>query len=162
VSANLKMFLTYDEKLKSVIASLTDKTKDKIVPVTNIQVKLYVKRTFGNLLIGEASSDENGKARIRFAEEIPGDTAGFVNLIAIAGTGGKQIIAEKTEKIGVAVNPELLLDQRAWWNVRSKSPLWLVIAYVCGGIAVACCILYIAFQLKKIKDINQVNKITHE
>jgi len=162
VTATIKMTLNYDEKLKSVIATLTDKAKEKTVPVSNIPVKLFVKRTFGNMEIGDATTDVYGKARIRFPEDLPGDTAGNLNLIAIAGTGGKQIIAEKTEKIGIAVNPELLLDERAWWNVRSKAPIWLIIAYACGGIAVGCCVLYVVLQLKKIKDFNHLNKSSHE
>ena len=102
------------------------------------------------------------KQEFRFPEDIPGDTAGNLSLIAIAGAGGKQIILEKTEKIGIAVKPLLLLDQRAWWNVRSKAPLWLVISYVCGGIAVAAVVLYVFLQLKKIKSINQLNNTGHE
>jgi hypothetical protein len=162
VTSTIKMSLIYDEKLKSVIVTLIDKAKDKNIPVSNIPVKLFVKRTFGNMQIGEVPTDVNGKARIHFPEDLPGDTAGNLNLIAIAGTGGKQIIVEKTEKIGVGISPKLLLDERAWWNVRSKAPIWLIIAYVCGGIAVGCCILYVALQLKKIKEINQLNKSGHE
>ena len=110
----------------------------------------------------EKGEDPNGKAFIKFPENIPGDSAGNLNLVAIAGTSGKQIQVEKTEKIGIAVNPVKLLDQRAWWNVRSMAPIWLIISYVCGGIAVGCAVFYVFLQLKKIKDINQIKEMSHE
>jgi hypothetical protein len=162
IASTIKMLITYDEKSKNIISTILDKADGKNVPVNNVPVKLFVKRTFGNLPIGQANTNEYGKAYIKFPENVPGDTAGNLNLVAIAGTSGKQIQVEQTEKIGVAVNPSKLLDERAWWNVRSMAPIWLIISYTCGGIAVACAVFYVLLQLKKIKEINQIKESSHE
>jgi mono/diheme cytochrome c family protein len=162
IASTIKMALSYDEKNKSVVALIEDKIGGKNSPVSNVLVKLFVKRTFGNLQIGQANTNENGKAFIKFPVDLPGDTAGNLNLVAIAGAGEKQIIVEKTEPIGTSVNPTKLLDQRAWWNISSKAPIWLIISYLCGGIAVACAVFYVVRQLKTIKDLNKTNNENHE
>jgi hypothetical protein len=154
--------ISYNLKLKSIVANITDTASGKKVPVSNANLKLFVKRTFGNLSVGEGTTDINGKATIPFPDNIPGDTVGNINLIAIAGTGGSQIISEKTEKIGTVVKPNNLLDQRAWWNVRSKAPIWLIMSYFGAGIAVFCTVLFVFMQLKKIKSLNKINNNGHE
>jgi mono/diheme cytochrome c family protein len=162
IASTIKMTISFDEKKESIVASILDKLDGKIVPVSNVLVKLFVKKTFGNLPIGQAITGENGKAFIKFPSDMPGDTSGNMMLVAIAGTTGKQIMVEKSEQVGTAINPSKLLDERAMWNVRSKAPLWLIISYLCGGIAVACAVSYVFLQLKKIKDLNQINNSGHE
>lgn len=162
VAGTIKMTLSYDEKYKQIIALLLDRAKEKPVPVNNIPVKLFIKRTFGNLPVGAATTNAEGKAYIKLPDNLPGDTAGYLGLIAVAGAGGKQLEAEISERAGIAVKPALLLDQRSWWNVRSKAPLWLIISYALGGIAVGSSVLYVIMQLKKIRDINKVKMNSHE
>jgi mono/diheme cytochrome c family protein len=162
IKGRISLNLTYNESLKSVFATVNEKSDGKISPVKNALVKLYVKRTFGNLPIGQANSDENGIARIPFPTDIAGDSAGNINLVALAGNGSRQVSIDKTEKIGVPVQTVLLLEKNAMWNIRSKAPIWLVISYICGGIAVAGVVLYVLLQLKKIKNINQLNNTSHE
>jgi mono/diheme cytochrome c family protein len=156
IASTIKMSLTYNQKDNAIIAKLIDTANDKEMPVRDVVVKLFVKRTFGNLMIGQSNTGPDGKTRIKFPQDIPGDKEGNLELIAVAGTGGKQITVKQQEKIGLAINPPQLLDQRAWWNVRSMAPLWLVIAYVCGGIAVGSSVLFVFMQLKKIRDLNQL------
>jgi hypothetical protein len=162
ITGTIALEISYDVKLKSIIANIIDTAKGKKIPVGNANLKLFVKRTFGNLPVGEGTSNALGKVIIPFPNDIAGDTIGNIKLIAIAGTGGSQIISEKTEKIGTVVKPTNLLDQRAMWNVRSKAPLWLIISYFCAGIAVICTVLFVFMQLKKIKTLNQVNNNDHE
>jgi len=162
IASTIKMSVSFDEKSKSVVAYIKDLADGKNLPVGDVSVQLFVKRTFGNLPVGQAKTNSNGKAIIPFPSDIPGDSIGNLDLIAIAGTTGKQIAIEQTEQIGVAVNPTNLLDERAWWNIRSMAPIWLIISYLSGGVAVGCTVFFVFLQLKKIKDINQIKESSHE
>ena len=69
---------------KYVTAKASDFTQDSIgAPIEEIDLYLYVQRTFSLLPIGDrfTETDENGKRTIEFPSDLPGDTLGLVNVI---------------------------------------------------------------------------------
>jgi len=150
-----KMVLSFDPTKNQVFAVVTDSLKGIRKPLKDVSVKLFVKRTFGNLLVSQASTDINGTAYFSIPSDIPGDTVGTLHLIAKADGSGKELAASIDQKIGVPVKSKLLLSQRAWWNVNKMAPIWLIFLYTSGVIGVLATVLYVLLQLRKIKKNNQ-------
>ena len=154
LSGNMAMVLLYNATTKEVVASITDSTGGKKKPVANATVKLFVKRTFGNLSVAESTTDAEGLAKFNFPTDIPGDTAGNLTLVALAGSNGKELSTSKVEKIGVPVKVKNQLDERAMWNISSMAPIWLIIVYTVGVLGILATLGYIFHLLKKIREIN--------
>ncbi len=154
LSGNMAMILTYNIANKEVVANITDSTGGKKKPVANVTVKLFVKRTFGNLSLAESITDGEGQARFSFPTDIPGDTAGNLTIVALAGSNGMELSTTKVEKIGMPIVVRKQLDERAFWNVNSMAPIWLIFVYVGGVLGILATLGYILNLLKKIREIN--------
>ncbi|NVO09699.1 MAG: c-type cytochrome [Bacteroidales bacterium] len=149
-----KMILAFDKSEKKVFATITDSVAGLRKPLPDITIKLFVKRTFGSLLVAEASTGKEGIAYFNTPADIPGDSLGFLSLIAKTQGNSKELISTLNEKLGVVTKPKNLLDQRAWWNVNKMAPVWLIISYLFGVVGIGITVVYILLQLRKIKKIN--------
>lgn len=154
VATTMSIALSYDSIHNRILVSITDSVKGIPTPVPDLPVALYIKRTFGSLLMGEKKSDPQGIAQFDFPEGIPADSSGNVILIIQSGGDSRGITHETVKKIGKPARYKKLLDERTWWNINAMAPLWLIIVYSCGVSAVAITLLFVLFQLKKIRDIN--------
>ena len=150
---NAKILVTW-LKDKNQVQAVIMGTKDKMKqPVAGAEVKLFAKRYFGNLLIDEArNSDIQGKVLFNFPKDLPGDSAGFIRLIARLSdeTAFGEAKADTTLAIGVPTYRPPLNEQRAMWNVVQKTPIWLLLAYTFTVLAVWGFIFYVVLQIRAI------------
>ena len=151
--AVISMKLAYDEtaKLVSVIATATGETGS--VPVTGAGVRLQVKRYFGHLQVDEDKvTDSNGTALFTVPEGLPGDTAGNVSLSAqftdeqTFGSVSKDTVL----RAGAVTVPVSLRAKRAMWNTVRKAPVWVILSYGLGVLAVWGFILLVMLKLRDI------------
>jgi mono/diheme cytochrome c family protein len=149
-----RLILAYNTSLQKLYAQITDSTKGMSIPLANVKVKLFVKRTFGNLPVANSTTNEQGIAYFEIPSDIPGNPEGFITLIAQTEGNSKQLVTSLEEKLGVATTPKLILDDRSWWNIGKMAPIWLIVLYTTGLASVAAVILYVLMQLRKIKIIN--------
>ena len=157
-----KMVLAYDIDKKMLFATISDSIAGLKKPLSDITIKLFVKRAFGNLLVAETVTGKDGIGYFNFPTDIPGDTVGTISLIAKTQGNSKELIATINEKLGVVTKPKKILEQRAWWSVNKMAPIWLIMLYLSGIVGIGVTVLYILIQLRKIKKINQSNKPDHE
>jgi hypothetical protein len=151
ITGTLLLTIKTSIESKLVFAQLTDTANGQNKPVPNAQIKLMVKRMFGNLSIGEATSNDEGIAEFKFPSDIPGDTIGNVSIMAVAGSGGKEVKASSIEPIGKEVIPHKLLSQRAWWNVNAMAPIWLIATFTLSLLGGLLAVAYVLLLLYKIK-----------
>ncbi len=149
-----KMILGYDLNSKKLWAMVTDSVSGTKKPLSDVTIKLFVKRTFGNLPITQAVTSNLGVAYFDLPADIPGDSLGNILLIARTIGSSNELTCSLTEKLGVVTKPKLLLDQRAWWSVNKMAPIWLILLYLGGIAGIGVTVLYILLQLRKIKRIN--------
>lgn len=151
--AVISMKLAYDEaaKLVSVIASATSETGT--VPVTGAGVRLLARRYFGLMQVDEEKiTDNNGTALFAIPEGLPGDTIGNISFSAqftdeqVFGSVSKDTILGA----GVITLPVSLTAKRAMWNTVRKAPLWVILAYGLGVLAVWGFIFMVMFRLRDI------------
>ncbi|MHC1702692.1 MAG: cytochrome c [Tenuifilaceae bacterium] len=150
-----KMILAFDQTSKKLFATVTDSLTGVKKPLANVSIKLFVKRTFGNLPISKTETNESGIAYFEIPNDIPGDSQGNLSFIARTEGNSKELISTIDEKLGVITESKQLLDQRTWWNVNKMAPIWLIILYLSGITGVGITVLYILLQLRKIRKLNQ-------
>jgi len=63
--------MNFDAKRKIVILKVRGLSEDKqVIKIANVRLNLFVKRNFGNLQIGESTTNENGYASIAFPDDL--------------------------------------------------------------------------------------------
>ena len=150
---NVKIKLCWLKDQHQVQASLSGASKEKgIQPVAGAEVKLFAKRYFGNLLIDEPrNSDAMGNVVFNFPADLPGDSIGYVQLTALLSNEAfGESKADTTLAIGVPTYRPPLNEQRAMWNVVSKTPIWLLLAYTGAVLGAWGFIIYVMLQIRAI------------
>lgn len=145
-----------------VKATATSKLSPSPENVKNADVTIYVKRRFGNLQVDKKkTTNANGEVFFTIPPDIPGDTSGMLTLVTkLSDETGDFGEAETALNLqaGVPAHPKSLIDTRAMWTVRSRAPVWLILAY-CGIVTIVIgCIGYIFTQLLKIRKIGAENR----
>ena len=145
--------LDWDAASNSVIAHLTGTKSALVKPIAGLEVKLFVKRYFGNLVVDRpGETDVEGNVKFAFPKNIPGDAAGKLTIIGQLSNeelfGLVKSEAEMT--IGVPANQPPLNEPRALWNVVQKTPIWLLITYLASVLVVWGFIVYVMLQLRSI------------
>jgi mono/diheme cytochrome c family protein len=145
--------MDWDAQSSTVVAQLTGTKAALRKPIAGLEVKLFVKRYFGNLVIDKpGDTDAEGKVKFAFPKNIPGDAAGKLTLLAQLSNeelfGSVQSEAEMA--IGVPSNRPALNEQRALWNVVQKTPVWLLVTYLLSVLVVWGFIVYVMLQLRAI------------
>ena len=128
------------------------------MPVKDIEMKLRIKRMLGNLSVGDAetyTADSTGTASAEFKRDsMPGDQKGNLTLVARVEDNDKygNLVVEKTVPWGVAVKQNKnFFDQRTLWSTRFRTPLWLLFMAYSIVIGVWGTIIYLIWQIVKIK-----------
>ncbi len=150
---NARVLLTWLKEKNQVQTVIMGMKENRIQPVAGAEVKLFAKRYFGNLLIDEArNTDAQGKALFNFPKDLPGDSAGFVQLLAKLSDEAAfgEAKADTTLAIGVPTYRPPLNEQRAMWNVVQKTPIWLLLAYTFSVLTVWGFIFYVLTQIRAI------------
>jgi len=152
-ASNVKILVTWVKEMNQIQMVISGMKENKLQPVAGAEVKLFAKRYFGNLLIDEArNTDAQGKALFNFPKDLPGDSAGYVQLTAKFSDEAAygEAKADTTLAIGVPTYRPPLNEQRAMWNVVQKTPIWLLLAYTFTVLAVWGFIFYVLMQIRAI------------
>jgi mono/diheme cytochrome c family protein len=146
--------MTFDKSSNRISLLVRAVVKNDTITLKGSEVTLFVKRYFGNLPIGNTIKTNNdGIASIDFPKNIPGDKAGNLNLAyRINDEVYGEIDASKTLKIGIPTDIPGLTMKRAIWNVEAKAPIWLLLTYFSILAGVWITILYIVFNIYRIKQ----------
>ena len=165
-----KAILTVDttsaDGTRMVTAELKEKNGNDWVPVKDIDMKLGVKRMDGNLSVGDKdfyTSDSTGVSSAEFKRDsIPGDQKGIITLVAEVDDNDTygNLMTEKTVDWGKAIVPQKdFFAQRTLWSIRSEAPIWLLFAVWSIVIGIWGTIIYLAFQILKIKKLGSIGSV---
>lgn len=142
------------DKEKNLLQVAVSSVKEQLrQPVSGAEMKLFVKRYFGNLQIDGAHSTDNlGIAQFNLPKNLPGDSLGVVQLLVkpVDETAFGEAKADTSMAVGLATYRPPLNKERAIWNVVSKTPVWLLLTYVLTVLIVWGLIFYVMLQLRVI------------
>ena len=148
------------EGTRMVTAELKEKNGNDWVPVKDIDMKLAVKRMGGNLSVGDKdfyTSDSMGVSSAEFKRDsIPGDQKGIITLVAEVDDNDTygNLATEKAVDWGKVILPQKnFFAQRTLWSIRSETPIWLLFTVWSIVIGIWGTIIYLVFQILKIKKL---------
>ena len=152
---------TNEEGIRNITASVMKLENESLVPAADVEMKIGVMRMDKSILSGgdEATytTDSAGIATVEFTKHnLPGDLKGNIILAASVEDNEElgNLIVETPVNWGVAVKEDKsFFDQRALWKTRSKTPYWLLLMAYSIAIGVWGTILYLIFQLVRIKKL---------
>ena len=145
---------------KTIIATALDQEG---LPIEDLELYFYVKRTFSLLPIGDIfnSTDENGLVEVEFPTDLPADEKGNVIIVVkiFEADSYNDLTLEMTKKWGVPVileDPEV--EKRSLWAAAANAPISLVLVVSTMILAIWYIICYIIFNLYLISRIKRLNK----
>ncbi|HWR99825.1 MAG TPA: c-type cytochrome [Prolixibacteraceae bacterium] len=145
--------LTEDPGKGAVIVRLTGVKGELVKPIPGLEVKLFARRYFGNLVVDKpVDTNAEGHARFEIPASLPGDSAGNVTLVAqLANEDLFGLVkTESVMSVGVPTYRPPLNEQRALWNVVQKTPVWLLVTYLSVVLIVWGFIIVVMLQLRAI------------
>lgn len=149
-----------DETTKSITVTISKFENDEWVPVKDVDVKIGIARSGGILGAGEEESyttDSTGVAIAEFTRDsLPGDINGNIVLAAKVEDNDEvgNLFVEKTVPWGIATkHANDFFQQRTLWSTRYHTPPWLLFMAYSIIIAVWGTLIYLVFQLLKIRKI---------
>ncbi|MFI5222117.1 MAG: hypothetical protein ACHQK8_07315 [Bacteroidia bacterium] len=131
-------------------------------PVKGVSVKLYVKRLFGLLPIGDpVSTDENGTAGFSFPKDLPCDASCKLTVIAKVEDDEKVGNIEGKGEIDWGIKPLVTKEQmveRSLSASRERAPIYFMVASDLIIVAIWGTLFYIVLQVFKIKKLGKIKQ----
>jgi mono/diheme cytochrome c family protein len=156
--AEIRIRIAYQPRDSTIVLSALAVNANKSVPVTGTAVKLFVHRTFGLLPVDEEKiTDNNGIAAFRIPDNLPGDKDGNIRVSArftneeLFGAISKDTVISAGEK----TIPVSLVAKRAMWNKAKMAPIWIILTFIVGLMAVWGFIFYILLLLRDVYVIGE-------
>lgn len=156
---SIDMKLEENDSVRTVFITATKFAKNKeIVPLGDIEVNIFVKRLYSDLLIGKAFLDpETGEGSLEFPV-IPGDSVGDITVIARIDNSEEFGTIEKRSivKWGTPVVYQYNRIGPALWS--SHAPIWMTITLYIFLAGVWFHLILIFRRLIKVKKIGKQTK----
>lgn len=155
--ASITVTFSEEDGVKTLIATATDQEG---LPIEDLELYFYVKRTFSLLPIGDPfnSTDENGIIEIEFANDLPGDTEG--NLEIVIKLIESDLYNDQTVEVikdwGIPIvieDPKS--EKRSLWSAAANAPLSLIVlitSMIAAVWYIICYIIFTLFKISRIKD----------
>ena len=149
------------DETKNVIVNVKQLQNGVWLPAKGVELKIAVKRSLGNLPIGDEetyTTDSTGSVSAEFKRDsLLGNAKG--NFILIARTEDNEnfgnLFAERNVNWGVAPIIDNSFNQRSLWATRNKTPIWLLALASSIVAGVWGTLIYLILQLIKIKKMGR-------
>jgi len=161
--AKIEIDTSRTDETKNVTVNVKTLQNGQWVPAKDVELKISVKRSIGNLPIGDEetyTTDSTGSVTAEFKRDsLLGDSKG--NFILVARTENNEtvgnIFAEKNVSWGIAPTIDNSFNNRSLWATRDKTPIWLLFMASSIVIGVWGTIIYLVSQLFKIKKLGKMS-----
>ncbi|NNF74031.1 MAG: hypothetical protein HKN00_02520 [Flavobacteriaceae bacterium] len=141
---------------KTIIATAEDQDR---LPIEDLELYFFVKRTFSLLPIGDAfnATNEDGVIEVEFPNDLNGDVNGDVVIVVkiIESDIYNDLTIEKTKNWGTPIVIEDPKDEkRSLWAAAANAPMsliFIVSALILSVWYIICYIFYKLYKISKIK-----------
>jgi len=155
-NAIVQLAINKQSDSKEVTAKVLEVTNgNQQVPLENINVSFFAKRYFGNMAVAgdvQHPTNASGETTITVPDGIIGDENGALTIVASIDDMDFNP-AEASDQVNWGtVNPKnYWTERRALWKNNDYVPVWLLFTFGGGAITVWAFIIYVMFQIAKIK-----------
>ena len=127
MDVDIEMTVSEEEGERIVTLKATAPAGDGPVPVTGEEIGVYVPRMFSLLPVSTGMLDENGTFRIKFPDDIPGDSLGNLTVIGRFNDHYLYGNVERREDVRWGTEAEITPPvYRSLWS--TLAPKWMVIS----------------------------------
>lgn len=158
--SRIEMDTSSSDGVRTISVTVTMFEDSVWVPVEDVEIKVGIRRLGGILSAGEDETyitDESGNVEVEVNKsDMPGDEMGNFLLAARVDDHDMfgNLLVEKSVPWGVAVvGDDTFFEQRTLWSTRFRAPYWLLSMAYGIGISVWGVIIYLIFQLFRIKKL---------
>jgi len=159
--AKIEIDTSRTDETRNVIVNVKSLQNGEWVPAKDVELKIAVKRSIGNLPVGDEetyTTDSTGSVTAEFKRDsLLGDNKG--NFLLIARTEDNEnfgnLFAEKNVNWGVAPIMDDSFNHRSLWATRTKTPIWLLFLAYSIIAGVWGTLIYLIFQLIKIRKMGR-------
>jgi len=149
---------------RQINVQIEKKENGSWMPAKGVEMKIFVKRQFGRLPLGDDTytSDEEGKIQTTFEMKgIPGDATGKITVGCIIEENEELGTVLAFKEVGwgipfVAKHDEF--NDRTLWATRDKTPMWLLIFPNMVIVVVWGLMVYLILQIIRIRKIGIESK----
>jgi mono/diheme cytochrome c family protein len=120
--------------------------------LTATPVSISSKKAFGNIEIGKAVTNENGRAVFTIPDDVIGDERGYLSIVVSLDENFiceevalDEAIVGKPKEVPKLIKPEVL------WSTNNNVSTWLLLSYIIAAGGSWIIIGYVVFQIVKIK-----------
>jgi mono/diheme cytochrome c family protein len=151
VKARLLASVNEDQGFVEIMAEYEDENA-AFVPLLNTPVSVSSKTAFGSLPIGQAVTNEQGRASYMIPEQTVGDEEGYLSIVVSLSEEyeAPEVILEKAL---VATPKEVpgLIRKGVLWSTNDNVSLWVLISFILAAGGAWVVIIYVIAQIVKIK-----------
>ena len=124
-------------------------------PLKNIDIMLYIKGTFSLLNFANQETDENGRVKVEFPIDMPGDAVGVLTIVAKIEDAKNYGTIESRGNINWGI-PVPVVKEKQRGLGDTDAPLWMVYTLIILLSAVWLHYLYVIFLIIKIKLVKTI------
>lgn len=151
-----KILASVNEQEKKVEVFAEYENNGVFMKLPNSEITVSSKKTFGNIVIGQVRTDENGRAEFKIPESVIGDEEGFVNIVvALDETFIADVASLDKAKVGQLKPTPKLIQKGILWSTNENIQIWLLFSYIGAAGGAWLVIGYIVFQLFKVKRLSK-------
>lgn len=161
IKAKLMASLNQDKGIVEIMAEAeAEAGKDEYQKLPGAIVKVSARRAFGNIKIGEALTNEDGRAEFTIPDNLIGDEEGYVSIVvSMDDTFEAKEAALEKALIGSPKEHQNLIRPEILWSTNEYTPKWLVFSYILAVLGAWIVIGYVIFQIIRI---NKYGKSSEE
>lgn len=151
VPARLLASVNEDQGFVEIMAEFAN--EDSIfVPLLNTPVSISSKTAFGSLPIGQAETNEQGRASFVIPENTLGDEEGYLSIVVALSEDydAPEVILEKA-LVGKSKEVPGLIRKGVLWSTNDNVSLWVLISYLLAAGGAWVVIVYVIVQITKVK-----------
>lgn len=120
--------------------------------LANTPVIISSKKAFGNIEIGRAVTNENGRAEFVVPEDVIGDEQGYVSIVVSLNDDYEAgAVTMEKAKVGKLKEVPPLIKGEVLWSTNDNLQLWLLLSYIAAAGGAWLVIGYVIFQIVKIR-----------
>lgn len=149
--AELNVSFTKQDEVKFIEVDLREtNSNDQDIPIENVAVLFYIKGTFSLLNLGKEKTDENGKAKIEFPVDMPGDIAGVLTIVAKVEEHDTYGSINSRGEMDWGI-PLVQAEEKQRGLGDTDAPLWMVYTLITLLSAVWFHYFYVIYMIIKIR-----------
>ena len=145
----ISLLMSANDSMHIVTATVKDATTQ--LPLKDVEITFYVKRTFGLMKVGEGTSDTTGITSAEFPVNIPGSDASN-KLIILAKVEDNDVINDTVFQTTAMSKVKFPKDQPVPRSIiGAHAPWWLIISFTLTVGIVWLLFVYVIYLVYRIK-----------